>query len=116
MNTEILETLDLRRTNELLLMRHKETHEPIMYVLSAQAYDWPEGYKMDEVEFIEFSLPPQEDSEEDFDQHLPEMRDCKKGCGGKQFAESTCCSERAAGYQKKWVCDTCKHTTYSRKG
>lgn len=117
MNTEILDTLDTRITNHVLLMVYKESKEPIQYVISGEAYDWPDdSIPLDAVEFIEFEIPPQTDEsiETDLDQQLPQMRDCVKKCEGIQYRNSTCCSERTAGFKSKWVCNTCKHISYSR--
>jgi hypothetical protein len=117
MNTQLLDRLDPRKAHDIILIKSKHTDEPLIFVKSGEPFWFPEGYSLRDVQYIHLWIPPQEVGgiEEDFDQQLPEMRECKKGCGGVAFKMETCCSERAAGYRKKWICNTCKHTTYSRK-
>jgi hypothetical protein len=105
--------LDLSTYNQILGLRKKGEEDFIMFIISGQPYDWPEGISLDEAEFVPIGVPPQNDSVSH--EQIP-LRECTKCGKGLMVREEVCCSERAAGFNYKWICPECNRVVYSKNG
>lgn len=80
-----------------LLIKSKKTGAPLLSVEENQSYRLPTGYTIGDVIIEVWQEKPTESA-------MAQPGQLCQTCGSLAMEQATCCSERAAGYSKKWVC------------
>jgi len=104
--------LDYTHSNIILGIINRKTKEYIKLIKPGESYTFPEGYNLEEVDYISITVPPQVSSDLNPDLVI-ETRECSK-CTHEMYKSSVCCSEKAAGFSYKYTCSNCSKIIYKR--